>query len=68
MACLVLTELVSTYTSPSDDVHQLVIELVVMAINDPDRYIFNELLELEIVKSFKSEKIYEVIKHFHDLT
>ena len=31
-----------------------------MAISDPDRYIFSELLEIEAVKLQYSEKIYQV--------
>ena len=61
LSCQALTELISTYTSDSeDDIATYVKELVVMAISDPDRYIFSELLEIEAVKLQYSEKIYQV--------
>ena len=61
LSCRALTELVSTYISDNeDDIPTLVTELVVMAISDPDRYIFSDLLDIEAVKLQYSEKIYQV--------
>lgn len=63
IASQVLIDLLSTYTDSlalESEVIELVKDLVVMAISDPNRYIFNELLELEAVQSQQPEKIYQV--------
>ncbi|XP_003388769.1 PREDICTED: eukaryotic translation initiation factor 3 subunit M-like [Amphimedon queenslandica] len=65
ISCRALTELVSTYDSDNEEnISTLVTELVVMAISDPDRYIFSDLLDIEAVKLQYSEKIYQLLEVF----
>ena len=65
IASQILIDLLSTYTyslALESEVIELVKDLIVLAISDPDRYIFNELLELEAVQTQQSDKIYQVRK------
>lgn len=61
ISCQALTELVSTCDGSNED-GNLVRELVVMALGDPHRYLFNELLEIEAVNLQKMERFYQVCR------
>lgn len=58
-----LIEILSLPSSSSKEgLNELATELIVLALNDPLNYFFNNILQLEAVKDLQieNEKIYEV--------
>ncbi len=64
-----LIEILSTSTATSED-NEFAKELIVLALNDPSNYFYNNILQLEAVKNLQSQesKVYEVSSLSAELT